>query len=711
MANKEKLTFTLDIQAEIGQMQAALKSVRKEMDASFDPKRTKELEQQYSSLTRDLTNLQKAASKPLHSPQDFQRIVDGFEAIKKQAGLFSDEIKNIRNLTTKEKLEILPKDTREKFEDADKALKTYSTTISKTVKKTDEFIAAEKALGATRNRIATQQRKFDDNVAKENQAKIRATETLNNLEQKTGQKTVEAARERIKAIQKEVAEQQKRVAVTEEVYKDAGKGIKQPRVQNINGQVYDLKSERQKLATLEAEQAALQSMIPTMEEYEQSQKDIRAAQKSQTDATEALARENIRLQEQQTVVNNLKKAWEDANNTKNSEALDTLKDKLRESGVAFDDSTTDVNELKTAVEEALNKAVAPMGESVNKVTIDLDKFGNTAEDAGNKTATELRDCVEQSEKFNKSLNFLDRAKQFVGMAGAVQLARRALRGAYQTVKDLDAQMAQMAVVTDESISDYWDKLPEYTDRANKLGVAIKDAYASTTLFLQQGLKAAQAEKLADEALKLARIAGIDAAEATNKLTAAMRGFNMEMDQASAQRVSDVYAQLAAKTASDVNEISSAMTKTAAIAQSAGMSFETTSAFLAKGIEATRESAENLGTALKTVVARFTELKKAPDEIGEVDGEIVDANKIETALRTVGIALRDTQGQFRSLDDVFIELSGKWDTLDTNTQRYIATVAAGSRQQSRFIAMMANNARTTELLSEANNSAGASNEQF
>jgi TP901 family phage tail tape measure protein len=154
-----------------------------------------------------------------------------------------------------------------------------------------------------------------------------------------------------------------------------------------------------------------------------------------------------------------------------------------------------------------------------------------------------------------------------------------------------------------------------------------------------------------------------------------------------------------------------MTKTASIASSAGMEFETTAAFLSQIIETTRESAETAGTAMKTVIARFQELKKAPDEIGEIDGEIVDANAIETALRSVGVSLRDASGQFRDLDDVFLELSSKWDGLDKNTQRYIATIAAGSRQQSRFIAMMSDYGRTQELVSKANTSAGASNKQF
>ena len=186
---------------------------------------------------------------------------------------------------------------------------------------------------------------------------------------------------------------------------------------------------------------------------------------------------------------------------------------------------------------------------------------------------------------------------------------------------------------------------------------------------------------------------------------------MEVNEANAQRIDDVYSKLAAITASDVDEISSAMTKTASIASSAGMEFETTAAFLSQIIETTRESAETAGTALKTVIARFQELKKDPSEIGLVDGEEIDANQIETALKSVGVALRDTNGEFRQLDQVFLELASKWNTLDTNTQRYIATIAAGSRQQSRFIAMMQDYSRTQELVTAANNAAGSAQEQY
>ena len=348
----------------------------------------------------------------------------------------------------------------------------------------------------------------------------------------------------------------------------------------------------------------------------------------------------------------------------------------------------------------------------------LQQAGSTAGEAAQPMKTfsdQTKDAANRTEEFNKQAGELAGLKQrityFFGAANAISLFKRAIREAFNSVKQLDEIMTQTAVVTKFDVSDMWNQLPEYTKRANELGVAISDAYKSATLFYQQGLKTNEVIEVSNQTLKMARIAGLDAADATDKMTAALRGFNMEVNGTNAERISDVYSKLAAITASNVEEISTAMTKTASLASNAGMQFETTAAFLSQIIETTRESAETAGTALKTVIARFQELKKSPDEIGEVDGEIIDANKIETALRTVGVALRDTSGQFRDLDEVFMELASKWDSLDMNTQRYIATIAAGSRQQSRFVAMMSDYKRTQELVEAANNAAGASTEQY
>lgn len=150
----------------------------------------------------------------------------------------------------------------------------------------------------------------------------------------------------------------------------------------------------------------------------------------------------------------------------------------------------------------------------------------------------------------------------------------------------------------------WAQLPRFTEQANELGMAIKDTYAATTLYVQQGLNLDKSMKLATETLKMAAVAGMDAANATDAMTAALRGFNMELDETSAQRINDVYSELAAITASDTQEISTAMTKTASIAHSVNMEFETTAAFWPKVLKRLVKLRKLLVRCLKRLLAVF-----------------------------------------------------------------------------------------------------------
>ena len=368
----------------------------------------------------------------------------------------------------------------------------------------------------------------------------------------------------------------------------------------------------------------------------------------------------------------------------------------------------DFNEVLKSIKDNSGKGAEQAIEAINKA---LQSALGNAGHMGN----EMEQVSDQFDRLASQKRDIDSLRQsllnFFGIQNAIQLFKRAVREAYESVTELDKAMTETAVVTDFSVGDMWDQLPEYTKMANDLGTTTLGAYETATLFYQQGLKTNEVMEVSVETMKMARIAGMDYVEATNMMTAALRGFNMEISETSAKRVNDVYSELAKITASDTQEISTAMTKTASIAHNANMEFETTAAFLSQIIETTRESAETAGTAMKTIIARFTELKKNPNELVEVDGEQVDANKIETALRSVGVALRDSNGEFRKLDDVFLDLAKRWDSLTVNQQRYVATMAAGSRQQSRFIAMMSDYDRTVELVNAAYNSAGSSQEQF
>ena len=432
----------------------------------------------------------------------------------------------------------------------------------------------------------------------------------------------------------------------------------------------------------------------------QAEPDIEGAEK-------ALARLDAQVAKHEIEANKSTGAWHDY-----KEAVDSLHGVLTNVKDKVKGTTDEIEHLKQSQKnletEAFNKQAADLTNVKNGVTGVRQEF--TA--LGQESLTAARNAQQLGSELDQ---FKQRIAYFFGLNNAVRLLQRAFRSAYDTVKELDKALTETAVVTEFSVGDMWQRIPEYTAQANKLGVTIQDVAEASTLYYQQGLNVNEVTALTTSTLKMARIAGLDAAEATDRMTNALRGFNMEINETSAERVADVYSKLAAMSASNVDEISTAMTKVASLAHNANMDFETTSAFLAQIIETTRESAETAGTALKTVVARFSEVKKLFSE-GELlgtdeEGEAVDVNKVSEALRTAGINLNEYLTGMKGLDDIFLELASKWDTLSNVQQRYIATMAAGSRQQSRFIAMMQDYGRTQELVTAAENAAGASQKQY
>ena len=398
------------------------------------------------------------------------------------------------------------------------------------------------------------------------------------------------------------------------------------------------------------------------------------------------------------------------------EGLQQLRESLKE---FTGDSLRQIPRTFESLQNYINNLQADEIEKIRKNVKNLSPEAQRLAEAFGIVPQRIRETADEGQRLSETAAEVERlsnqVKQFFSIGNAIQLFKRTIRDAMNTVKELDKAMTETATVTDFSISDMWEQLPRYTEEANKLGTSINSLYKATTLYYQQGLDTNEAMALGIETIKMARVAGMDAAQATDLMTAALRGFNMELNETSAVRVNDVYSELAAVTAADTDEIGIAISKTASIAHSANMEFETTAAFLSQIIETTREAPETAGTAMKTIVARFSEVKKLYSE-GQItgtdeEGEVVNVNKIQEALRTVGIDMSKFFTGKEGLDQVLLRLAEKWDTLDVVTQRYIATQAAGSRQQSRFLAMMSDYDRTLELVNAAYDSAGSGQRQF
>ncbi len=306
----------------------------------------------------------------------------------------------------------------------------------------------------------------------------------------------------------------------------------------------------------------------------------------------------------------------------------------------------------------------------------------------------------------KSANSLGRVvKQFSLYRIGLGLAKKAINEVKRTIVDLDKSLTEQAMVTGKTRKEVYGLLSSYQDLAIKTGSTTKEVSATVTEFIRQGKSTSEAMTLAEAAIDAAKVASINTADSINYLTTALNGFQLSTKQA--MEVSDKFAAVSANAATSYEEIAIALSKVASQANLAGMSIDYTTALLAKGLETTREAPETIGTALKTVIARMREIT----DYGETLEDGVDLNNVESQLAYVGIQLKTTSGELRSTEDVLDDLGKKWDTLNSNQQAAIAKALAGTRQQSRLIAMMSDYERVTELQEISARSAGATMAQM
>lgn len=687
MADK-KINISLGISADLNDFQKKIEKLQSEFDqVKFSDLSSEKISKVFDNIQSRLKKLQELTDKSpsLLGKTDYKQAEKEVGNLQTDISKLVREIQQLDTASKEGKLKILPKGERERLEKLNEATKKYLKTLSQESKRLEDL--------------------------EKKQSKLKqAQSALAQLEQtkKSAKSKKEVADSYLKGINTQLAKKQEALAAqkqTEEavqsIYKAQGlKGKKIGDTEvNINGTVTSLNKIREEAGKTATEIAAMEQKIQqyiSKSDFNQLNQDIQA----QKDLIVKLEEEIGKLQTDNPTT-----------------ALKKLKTALEQAGVSMEDigdltKKEDIeawlSNLNTSALEKFRNGLQGVEKATGEVQPELEKMGKSVRDSA--------DDFDAAERAAQDLSTLKyQLMDFFSVTGAIQLFRRAIQSAFETVKELDAAMTEIAVVSDFSVNDMWAQLPRFTEQANELGMAIKDTYAATTLYVQQGLDLDKSMKLATETLKMAAVAGMDAANATDAMTAALRGFNMELDETSAKRINDVYSELAAITASDTQEISTAMTKTASIAHSVNMEFETTAAFLAQGIETTREAAETIGTMLKTVIGRFSEVKSLYTE-GQLtgqdeEGETIDVNKVQTALRAAGISMNEFLAGNEGLDQVFLRLSQRWNDLDILTQRYIATQAAGSRQQSRFIAIMQDYAKTTELVNAAYNSTGSGQRQF
>lgn len=133
----------------------------------------------------------------------------------------------------------------------------------------------------------------------------------------------------------------------------------------------------------------------------------------------------------------------------------------------------------------------------------------------------------------------------------------------------------------------------------------------------------------------------------------------------------------------------------------GNSMEETIGMMTAITEQTR-NASKASRGLNQIFSRLSQVTSDTSSTGK---------KLTQIYGDLGIQLYDLNtGQLRSSYDILSDLANKWDTLDTNTQNYIALTSSGSNQLNNFLALMNNFQHATEATNTALESQGSANQE-
>ena len=333
-----------------------------------------------------------------------------------------------------------------------------------------------------------------------------------------------------------------------------------------------------------------------------------------------------------------------------------------------------------------------------KINVQADVKGNGVDN--------LNNSIQQAQKGASGLS-----ASFKEIAGAklkydaINAIKTQADNAVKAVTDLNQAMTlvnmTMSSMTDASLNSLKQ---QSLSMAKELSTYTKNVTDAVTIYANESESAASMLAKAQPTVLLSAASGMNASTAADAIQGIMNQFGMAEDQA--MHIADVTEKLSSEIALDFSQgcdtIAKSISVSGSVVNEAGMDFEKYAAIVSSVAEDTRQSGSTLGNAFKTI---FSRISRSKDGL-TTDAEMSDA---EAALKSVGVAVRGTDGDLRDVSDTLDDLNKVWGTLNKSQKSYIAEQAAGVRQKNIFISMMDNYDKALQLEQDALGASGTAME--
>lgn len=359
-------------------------------------------------------------------------------------------------------------------------------------------------------------------------------------------------------------------------------------------------------------------------------------------------------------------------------------------------------------ESQLNNQLKNIGKRKQKIKVDIDSSGvDNIEQSMNRLARTTNNTNSVFGKLKNTISntFSTSRLTMTSFLLVLNEINKAGKEAKKTIEEIDKAVTDLQIATDMSRASVENLVKGYNSYAKELKTSTTSITTAADDYLRAGKSMNESQALIKDSVMLAKLGQIGEKEATEDLLAVMNGLNLSVDETG--KALDAMVAIDMKAATSAGDIATALKYCASSADVAGISFSKLAAMVGTVQSKTQLSAETVGTFFNTLLSRYKDIK-----IGDYltdDGE--DISDYESVLKSVGVQLRDSSGEFRSFETVLEEIINKWGSLSSVEKAALAKVQSGVRQQNRYYALMENYSEVLKLTEVAANSAGTAIDKY
>ncbi|TPG68895.1 phage tail tape measure protein [Brevibacillus laterosporus] len=268
-------------------------------------------------------------------------------------------------------------------------------------------------------------------------------------------------------------------------------------------------------------------------------------------------------------------------------------------------------------------------------------------------------------------------------------ATQALQSMLGVIVDIDTKLTELSKVL-SSGTDFGQLMDNTLAIANTYGRSLSETTDALVEYGKAGFEANEATKMLNATLLGSNVMGTKVADTASYLTGILAQLNLQAEDAVSviDKLNEVDNNYSVTSAG----LAQALTRSAETSQAFGLTLEEQLGLITAITEKTRESGNVIGNMLKTVLPRL------------------NSDKTQDALKSIGVEVRDLNGDLRNAMEIYRDTSKAMDGLSKSQKTMVAEALSGKHHITRMIAMLEGMDRVDQVIETAQNSMGSALEE-